>query len=94
MEHIQKQAENKNKTLLENRNSTIMRCQTAITGPECVTNIQWDTIIHNKTQTEIHRQEEQLNKRTLKKSMIQQILFQSYAYIRKRSHSLDESTTE
>jgi hypothetical protein len=34
-----KQAENKNKTLLKNMNSTIMKRRTGILGPECITNI-------------------------------------------------------
>jgi len=42
----------------------------------------------------MHGQENQLNKRVSKNPMIQQILLQSYAYIRKRSLSLGESTTE
>jgi hypothetical protein len=69
------QTENKNKTLLENRNSTITACEMGTLWPECVTNTQSDTIIHNKTQTDIHGQEEQLNKRAPKKPIIQQILF-------------------
>jgi hypothetical protein len=60
---IWKQAENKNEILLENRNSMISGHKTGTLRPECITNTQSDTIIHNKTQTtyNIHRQEE-LNK--------------------------------
>jgi len=47
---------------------------------DCITNTQLDTIIHSKTQTDIHRQEQQLNKEVPKKFMIQQILFQSYLH--------------
>jgi hypothetical protein len=65
-----KQAENKNKTLQKNMNSTITGCETSILEPECVTNTQSNTIIHNKTQTDIYRQEEQLNKGAPKKGSL------------------------
>jgi len=42
----------------------------------------------------MHGQENQLNKRVSKNPMIQQILLQNYVYIKKRSLSLEESTTE
>jgi len=42
-----------------------------ILGCECITNTQSNTIIHNKTQTDIHGEEDQLNKEALKKPMIQ-----------------------
>jgi len=57
-----------------------------------VTNTQPDTITYSKTLTDI--QEDQSNKGATKKSMIQQTLLQSYAYIKKRSRSLGESTSE
>jgi hypothetical protein len=48
-----KQAENKNKTLLKNMNPTITGCETGILEPECITNTQSETIIHNKIHTDI-----------------------------------------
>jgi len=56
-----------------------------------VTNTQPDTITYSKT-TDI--QEDQSNKGTTKKPMIQQTLFQSSAYTRKRLRSLGESVSK
>jgi len=53
---------NRNKTLQKGRTSMITEREIDILEPECVTNIQLNIIIHNKTQTDIHGQEEQLNK--------------------------------
>ncbi|KAH0945846.1 hypothetical protein HN011_000668 [Eciton burchellii] len=66
--NVWKQAENGNKTgLQENRTSMIMGRETGTLESECVTNTQSDTIIHNKTQTDIYEQEEQFNNGVPKK---------------------------
>jgi hypothetical protein len=57
-----------------------------------ILNTQSNTIIHKKTQTDVHGQEQQLNKEAPNKYTIQQILFQIDAYTRKRSVLLGEPT--
>jgi len=87
-----KQAEEKNKILQEEKNSMIMGHEKDTRVSDNVTNIQPDTITYSKTLTDI--QEDQPNKEATEKPMIQQTLLQSYAYTRKRSRSLDKSTSE
>jgi hypothetical protein len=41
--------ENRIKTLKEKKNSLVMEHETSTLMSDCVTNIQSDTIIHNKT---------------------------------------------
>jgi len=76
----------------EERNSMIMEREKDTMVSDNIINTQPDTITYSKIQTDI--EEDQSNKGALKKSMIQQILLQSYAYTRKRSRSLSESTSE
>jgi len=57
---------------------------------EKASNTQPDTITYSKTNRHIRRS----NKGAFKKPMIQQTLFQSYVYIKKRWRSLSESTSE
>jgi len=78
-------AEKKNKILQEEGNFMIIGRKKDIMVSDYITNAQTNTITHSKTQ--INKQEDQPSKGVLKKSMIQQTLFQSYAYIKKRSRS-------
>jgi hypothetical protein len=71
-----------------------MECETGTLIADYIINTQSDIIILSKIQTDIHGQEEQLNKGVYTKVMVQQTLLQSYTYIRKRSLSLGELITE